>query len=374
MAWFDVNKEGLSRIMERRGKAWALFELIQNAWDSGATVVEVTLEPVEGVPFVRVVVADNSAEGWEDLSDAFVMFGKSRRSGDASKRGRFCLGEKMVLSICRFARISTTSGTVHFNADGSRRQSKECRILGTEFDGEVRMTRDELREVMDAAEQLIPPAGVATFINGNQIIGPKLLRSFQVTLPTMIADDDGNFRKSSRATTVNVYAAGDGEPGQVLEMGIPVCDADFAWRLDVGQKVPLNMERDAVSDAFRKALTVAAVNVMADTIQEEAAAEAWVTEAIGDARINPDALKTVFQARFGERAVVAVPGDPVANAQAEANGYSVIHGGALPGAVWANVRKAQFVPTTSQTFPTMKPAERADAAGGCCPMCGSPIG
>src|SRR2546429_2681653 len=31
--WFEVDKQGLARILERKGKEFALFELIQNAWD-----------------------------------------------------------------------------------------------------------------------------------------------------------------------------------------------------------------------------------------------------------------------------------------------------------------------------------------------------
>jgi hypothetical protein len=36
MDWFTVDKAGLAAILERRGKAFALAELISNAWDSGA--------------------------------------------------------------------------------------------------------------------------------------------------------------------------------------------------------------------------------------------------------------------------------------------------------------------------------------------------
>jgi len=31
--WFEVDKQGLAKILERRGKEFALFELVQNAWD-----------------------------------------------------------------------------------------------------------------------------------------------------------------------------------------------------------------------------------------------------------------------------------------------------------------------------------------------------
>jgi hypothetical protein len=31
--WFSVEKEGLAKILERKGKQFALAELISNAWD-----------------------------------------------------------------------------------------------------------------------------------------------------------------------------------------------------------------------------------------------------------------------------------------------------------------------------------------------------
>lgn len=37
MQWFDVDKQGLSKILE--GKAFVLFELVSNAWDENASEV-----------------------------------------------------------------------------------------------------------------------------------------------------------------------------------------------------------------------------------------------------------------------------------------------------------------------------------------------
>jgi hypothetical protein len=43
--WFEVDKQGLAKILERKGKEFVLFELVQNAWDEpGVTKVNVTLE------------------------------------------------------------------------------------------------------------------------------------------------------------------------------------------------------------------------------------------------------------------------------------------------------------------------------------------
>src|SRR4051812_8814637 len=98
MPWFDVDRQGLAAMLERRSKSFIIFELIQNAWDSGAKDVTVTLLAVPGAPLATLEVTDDSPEGWGDLSDAFTMFGRSRRGSDPSRRGRFCLGEKLVLA------------------------------------------------------------------------------------------------------------------------------------------------------------------------------------------------------------------------------------------------------------------------------------
>ena len=222
MTWFNVDKTGLAAILERRGKFFALAELISNAWDSGSERVEVVLEPIAGSPYARLNVQD-WGEGFADLDDAFTMFGRSRRAGDADKRGRFSLGEKLVLAICREARIITTSGSVTFDGNGRKRSAVTSRMVGTEFDAEIRMTRDEYAEVCDQMKRLIPP--VATTFNGAEIVRHDSLVLFNTKLPTEIADADGQLRRSVRTATVEVYEAFDGQ-GDILELGVPVVEND----------------------------------------------------------------------------------------------------------------------------------------------------
>src|ERR1039458_8950790 len=41
--WFEVDRQGLARLLERKGKEFILFELIQNGWDEpGVTKVSVS--------------------------------------------------------------------------------------------------------------------------------------------------------------------------------------------------------------------------------------------------------------------------------------------------------------------------------------------
>ena len=286
-------------------------------------------------------------EGWGDLADAFTVFGRSRRGKEPDRRGRFCLGEKLVLAMCREARIETMSGTVEFLPDGPRRILPFKCPAGTRFTGTLRLTRDEIAEITAAAGRLIAP--VATILNGAALSVPSLLGKFEARLPTEIQDAEGNLRRTIRQTFVEAYEGDDG--GEILEMGIPVCPADWPWRLNVLQKVPLGMERDSVTDSFRRALQVAALNALPASLDDEQAAAPWASEAIGDARVSPEALNRVIVQRFGERAVIATPNDPIANANAEATGCEVIHGGSLSAGAWANMRKHAIVPTTARPSP-----------------------
>jgi hypothetical protein len=111
--WFDVDRKGLAKLIERRGKIWLLHELIANAWDAdGTTEVVVSLVPEDNVPKATVLVTDDSPDGFADLSHAWTLFAESNRKGRADKRGRFNLGEKLVLALCDEASIITTSAGV----------------------------------------------------------------------------------------------------------------------------------------------------------------------------------------------------------------------------------------------------------------------
>ncbi len=114
MQWFDVDKAGLGKLLERRGKSFVGAELLQNAWDAeGVTRVEFTAEPIKGRALVDLVVKDDSPQGFHNLTHSFTLFSESVKKGNATLRGRFNLGEKLVLALCDSATImSTTSDPI----------------------------------------------------------------------------------------------------------------------------------------------------------------------------------------------------------------------------------------------------------------------
>src|SRR5260370_34887276 len=72
--WFVVDKEGLRKTLSRKGKAFAIYELLQNGYDENSTKLEVTLtEPKNGKS--TLVCIDDAPGGYVDLSNAHTMFG-----------------------------------------------------------------------------------------------------------------------------------------------------------------------------------------------------------------------------------------------------------------------------------------------------------
>lgn len=351
-SWFDVDRKGLQQIVAGRERAHVLSELVQNAWDEASKQVIVTLEAHErGI--ARLTVQDDNAEGFADLRDAYTLYKPSKKKAEPTKRGRFNVGEKVFLSLCVEAKIATTSGTVSFRRDGTRTFSGKSKTeRGTIVSALLRMKREEVAETVASLRRLIPPVGLETTINGEQLEHREPLRTFKATLPTVVMDGDGVLKQSERVTSVALHIPKDGETPMIYEMGIPVVESEMPWHVDVQQKVPLTQDRDNVPVRFRRILTTAALNAAHDTVQTEEATQTWASTAIESGDVEKDAFESIFRARFGDQTVIFDPSDAEANNRAVAEGYVVVHGGNLSGAAWENVRRFETSKPAGQVFPT----------------------
>jgi hypothetical protein len=369
MSWFNIDKQGLANILERRGKSFALYELIQNAWDSGATSVAVTIDPIPGEPYAKLQVHDNG-EGLESLEDVNTMFKRSRRLDNPEKRGRFGLGEKLVLAVCREAQVISKCGSIMFKKDGDIRKSQSPTADGTSFSAEIRMTRDEMDEVKERMHLLLPP--VPTVFNGEALYQSKPVATFEVSLPTELVDEEGVLRTRTRQTKVEVFET-ENDTGFLYELGIPVVEMGSRYSVNVHQKVPLNSDRDNVTPSYMRSINVAVLNNLHEKLSAEDTSAPWVQEAMGDSRAQGEAVKSVVVKRFGENAVIGNPGDPLANATAAAKGFTVVPGGTLSGAAWSNIKKHNTLLPSSVVFPTPKPEQVAglnQMLADKCPLCG----
>lgn len=354
MNWFEVDRTGLAKLLERRGKAFAVFEILSNAWDTNATDVVVMFDPLPGVPKAKLVVLDNDPHGFTDLTHSFTLFAESEKKAKSDKRGRFNVGEKLVLAIADEAIVSSTKGTVVFDKDG-RHTTKKKREFGSEISMTLRMTRAEYDEALAAIKTLIPPTGVSTLINGSELKQPKLVLLFDAELATEVADADGNLKRTRRKTFVNVWEPRAGETAMLYELGVPVVETGDKWHIDVQQKVPLNMDRDNVPPAFLREVRTLVVNHLHDKLTDEDANQPWVREATSDDDCSPEATETVMTLRFGKNRVAYDPSDPEANSLAVSKGFTVVHGGMMNATEWSNAKKAEAILPAGKVTPSPKP-------------------
>jgi hypothetical protein len=367
MNWFNVDKKGLSEIVARKGKSFVLFELIQNALDcDGTRRVTASLEPVPGRPLAELLVTDDDPKGFADLSHAYTLFASSHKKSDPEKRGRFNLGEKLVLALCEEAEIVSTTGGVRFDAEG-RHSTRRRTKAGSEFRATVKMTREELDEVVASSLSIIPRLGVEVIINGNALPQWKPEKVVAADLITEVAGGDGVvepevLRRVMRKCSVAIFSTenttGTGG-GWLYEMGIPVCETGDKWHVDVGQKVPLNLDRDGVPDSYMKTIRTLVVNAMHAELTPEDATKPWVQAALEDRRIEPDAVRSVIAQQHGKDAVAFDPSDVEGTYISQAKGSTVVSGGSYSKEAWENIRRAEALPPAGQITPS-KPKDFAD--------------
>ena len=352
--WITVDKEGLAKKLARRGKSFAVFELISNAFDTSAKQCNVLLNKEEGRLY-KLTVIDDDPNGFENIADAYTMFGNSNRQHDATKRGRFCQGEKLVLALCKKARISTTSGTVIFYEDGTRQTSKTKRQVGSEFAGYFTLTKEELGEIEKMIKMIIPPLNCLLMFNNVQIPHRKELKVIEETLPTEISDQDGYIRRTSRKTTIRIHDPLPNETAMIYELGIPVVETGDKYHVDVQQKIPLSTDRDNVTPTFLNKIRSIVFNVMHEGLTKDDATSEWVKSGMSHPDANSEAVKHTFELRFGKKTVTYDPSDPEANSRAISEGYTVVSGGSMSRSEWENVKKAEAVKPAGQVTPTPKP-------------------
>jgi hypothetical protein len=352
----EVDLKGLGQLLERRGKSFALFELISNAWDEdGVTKVRVTAE-YGGYNKSLFRVEDDSPEGFHDLSHAWTLFASSRKKGDAEKRGRFNLGEKLVIALADTFTVETTKGGVTIDVKKNKRTVHRAkRKTGSEITVVLRMSQAELDEALAACATLIPPPEIETYINGERLATRTPVATDYATLQTEVADLEGFLRPTKRVTVFEIYRALDGEVPTLYELGIPVVATDDTYHVNIMQKVPLNADRDNVPPAFLRDVRALVLNKMARELTHDEASGNWVNEALEDELISPVAVDAVLTKRFGEKRVIYDPSDAEANRSALSKGYTVIPGRAFSGAAWTAIRSSGAVLPAGQVCPSAKP-------------------
>ena len=351
--WFEVDKEGLAGVLERRGKEFALFELIQNAWDEpGVSKVSVTLE-YRGWNKTLLVVEDDAPEGFRDLSHAFTLFAASAKKANPEQRGRFNLGEKLVLAMCDEVTIQTTTAGLRFDSRG-RHNLRSTQRTGSRVECLLRMPPDECRGMESQVRKLIPPESITTSFNGEPLPARLPVEQFNAVLRTEVAGPDGYLRRADRETAVRLYEVLPGEKGMIYEMGIPVVETGDRWHYDIGQKVPLTMDRENVTPAFLGQVRVAVFNRMHARLNQEDVNTEWAEMAVASPDCSGEAMESYLATRFGQKRVSFDPSDGEANKLAVSKGFTVVHGSMMSAGAWRNAKAANAIAPAGKVTPGPK--------------------
>jgi len=335
--WFEVSAKGLKNLQEGKPKYYIVRELIQNALDEVITKCEVTT--LHDKRFTSVKVEDDSPIGFRDLSDAYTMFQDTYKRKNPESRGRYTVGEKQAISLCEgsskaFAEIITTKGGVRFDSEGRHRLRKK-RENGTSVTIKYPDSKKSYEEMLDYIHKILIPDGVKFILNGDRLSYREPYKSFTAKLQTEFDKGDG-LKRTKRKTRVDIHRLGK---SMLYEMGIPVCEIDCEYGIDVQQRVPLSIDRETVTQAFLRDVYAEVLNNTYEDIEEEKSSEVWIRQGMSDDRIKREAIESIIKKRFGDKVVVATPNDPISVDDAIADGCRVIQGRELSKEEWGNIKR-----------------------------------
>jgi len=341
--WFEVDKNGLKELQAGKPKHYVLRELIQNAFDEPITRCILDVGYLKGKS--AITISDDSPIGFRDLKDSYTLFKHTYKRKNPEKRGRFNIGEKQAFSICEYAKVETTKGTIVFTKKG-RRELKAKTKEGTIVTIEIKTTKKEYEEMLEAVKTYLPPKGIMFVVNDKTIPYKEPHRIFEAKLTTEI-EEDNILKKTVRKTKVHILKS---ETPYLYEMGIPIQKIGCEFGIDVQQKIPLGIDRETASSSFLQDLYAEVLNQTYEEVEAGNSSEIWVRDAISDDRINAEAVKDIIKKRYGDKACVANPFDKNSIDEAISKGYNVIYGSEMCKDEWGAVKKSELMPSSSDLF------------------------
>ncbi len=263
-----------------------------------------------------------------------------------------------MLAVCEDASIATTKGTVLFDQEQGRTEKpRQKRDRGSVFQGKMRMTRDEYAQVSNYLSSIILTENIVVTFNGQQLQPRKPIRTFEASLDTQIADEQGVMRPTTRKTQVSLYEMLEGEVPALYEMGLPIVEMNDKWHVSIAQKVPLNRDRNNVRPAYLQAVRVAVLNAAYDLLAtKDDATAGWCKLAGADERCSDEAIKHLITLRFGDKVAGPDPSDTEAMKRFQSTGGTIVVG--LSKGEWANVKRAGAVQPAREDLPHGKTVQR----------------
>lgn len=335
----EIDLQGYRQTLQNKGKARILLEGWSNAADTKTTVILVTFSQKDG--WADLTVEDNDPDGFKSLKDAWTLFAASERREDVKLRGRFGQGEKELIAICcdgkeAFVTISSTTGTVTFNAEGRTENKGDKTVAGTTLTAHLKLNAKEAAEFRRLVQTIIPPQDVVFQFNGKVVERPEPVRQAVESLDTVYWDNDGQMHDTTRKTLVEIFEPGPNQEPHIMELGVPVVKHKGRFHINVNQKVPLNSARDNVRPSYLAKLDVVTLDATHDLLSVEELGAGWVKDALPKA--SPEALKTHFNTVWGEDAVIFDPSNPEANKRAMDEGRRIVYGRSYDKDAWDRLK------------------------------------
>jgi len=344
--WFEVDKEGLKALQAGKPKTFIINELVQNAWDENITFCKVIIKLVPNIKCIQISVEDDNPEGFKDITHAYTLFANTYKRKDPSKRGRFNLGEKQVLSICERAFVITTKGKISFDEAG-RTEWNDKRKYGSKIVLELKGTEKECKEMIEHAKSLLVPEGIKYTVNNELIPPTNQFHTFEASLDTEILKD-GAMVSTSRKTRINLIETNS--QSFIYEMGIPIMETDCSWSIDIQQKIPLAVDRETIRDYYLQDLYAVILNHTYNDIPEEEISAVWVRKGMKDERIKKETVKGILTKRFGNKVLSMNPFDRHANEEAITHGYKLVAGNEMSKEEWAKVKEFGLINSSTEQF------------------------
>ena len=321
---FSISTLGMRELHVDREPWMLVKELVQNAWDEApeATVCRVKITPGEHDGVTRVVVEDDGP-GFSDITDSFTLMKPTAKRLDPTRRGRFNIGEKEIISVAIEAEIRTVGHTVVFPPEGGREVKSNRRKRGTVITALLPWTDEQATELVEVLKRF-RPTDCGLEVNGEVVPRRAAVASRQTRLPTVLQSElGGPLRPTRRVTDIDVldHVA---ETGWLYELGIPIQAVDALYDVDVAQKVPMPPNRDTVGKAYLQDIYAEMLNAAYSQLRGEDFAAQWVRTALEDDRVTPAAVKAAVTGRYGEK-VTIWSSDTDSNMRATEAGYEVLH-------------------------------------------------
>ena len=349
---FAISHEGMRELQAGREPWELLKELIQNSWDEApeATACRVSILPHITTGRTLITVEDDGT-GFANIADAYTLMGNTAKRSDPTKRGRFNLGEKEVISVAHWAKIETTGHTVEFPEGGGRTVTRNRRRRGTKVTLEMPWTQEDANALTERL-WIFRPTDCRLVVNNAEVPQREPVASHRALLETVLQDGPGEpMRRTRRSTEIHMLRClADGQ-AWIYEMGIPIQPIDTPFDIDVQQKVPTPPNRTEVPTRYLSVLYGEALNAMHGVLDDEAFGQAWIKQALNEKRTSGDAVRRTIEARYGEK-VLLISNDAEANLEAAEKGYELINRQSLSQKERERFRGDGGMQTTREVFPT----------------------